>query len=550
MRGWFFADLDDRQVDLLQRNNLIFSALTIGEQEGCVVGADNLDAALNVLNARLTETHTTPYAGIIEAVIAEKGVPEEQAALPLPEPKKAEPEYKVGVCCWSGDGNQDDFVRAAQEILLPVVKKNIQLHVPRDMAPPGKSDQFHIHLSSCYENSSRRACPAKVFGIDMKYFFGLNVWTASGRGIAIGDNDFDVAELVGNDLYIHYYICQRRTENDILIFRRILEETAAWLALSPEELEAKKRAVKHTQSRRKYIALCVKRMEARISLLQSEIGTLTITLNQGHSNLVGSIRECAYNKLILDSLTAALEGSFLYAHADFLLKLEDVVSEISGKRAEKTIEDRKEIWLSNIRNFFRDRVGIYRRCCVESNKDVIKYQGIIADTAKNLSAAKVQLAAMEGRVVADDEQYGLEFDKLASLPKVRDIAVANDFINVFTETLFCKNPQTGKTYEIGQFRIQLPVDGNTTNLRWHNETRRVNAYSEKMHAPHVFPDGHACLGNASQAVAELTAAYEFAALAMLAIQFVETVNLNDAAGKHLDKWPVVEEPAKKQDGNP
>ena len=59
-----------------------------------------------------------------------------------------------------------------------------------------------------------------------------------------------------------------------------------------------------------------------------------------------------------------------------------------------------------------------------------------------------------------------------------------------------------------------------------------------MHAPHVFHNGRPCLGNMTEVIPELVANYEFAALAMVAIQFIESVNVNDSAGMHINKWPV------------
>ena len=68
-----------------------------------------------------------------------------------------------------------------------------------------------------------------------------------------------------------------------------------------------------------------------------------------------------------------------------------------------------------------------------------------------------------------------------------------------------------------------------------------------MHAPHVFKEGKACLGNAEQVLPDLIAKYQFSIIAMYAIQFIESVNVEDSAGSRITQWPVVEKPKDERD---
>jgi hypothetical protein len=66
----------------------------------------------------------------------------------------------------------------------------------------------------------------------------------------------------------------------------------------------------------------------------------------------------------------------------------------------------------------------------------------------------------------------------------------------------------------------------------------VDGFEEDMNAPHVYSDGHACLGNVEDLFPELIAKRDFASALQLAIVFIESVNVNDSAGKKIDHWPV------------
>jgi hypothetical protein len=148
-----------------------------------------------------------------------------------------------------------------------------------------------------------------------------------------------------------------------------------------------------------------------------------------------------------------------------------------------------------------------------------------------------QIREINSRQATALEKFGMEFDALRSIPKVKDVYVFGNTISVFTNLLLCRNPNTGSMREIGEMRIDLYIDGTQNGMRIFNLTRQVNAYEEGMQAPHVFPDGKPCLGSLKEVVPQLIGQHEFSTLAQLAISFVESVNLDDRAGEHINRWP-------------
>jgi len=136
----------------------------------------------------------------------------------------------------------------------------------------------------------------------------------------------------------------------------------------------------------------------------------------------------------------------------------------------------------------------------------------------------------------EGEKFGNEFDGLLRVPKVHRVVVVDYRVEVYTDTIYCRDPRTKILHELGKFRICVDVFGG--DVKWFNLTRRINGHKKNMHAPHVFDEGEACLGSAAETLAELLSNFEISATVMYAIQFLESVNVDDDSGRHVDRWPT------------
>ena len=181
------------------------------------------------------------------------------------------------------------------------------------------------------------------------------------------------------------------------------------------------------------------------------------------------------------------------------------------------------------------------RAIVDGEKKVKRLQQELVVAIRELQGSAKKLEQLKAANGGMDATYGAEFDKLHTIKKIKFVEVANGTVSVFTDVIYCVNPNTNRRHEIGAFRIDINVGGQNDCVRWFNLTRKVNGYKPDMNAPHVFTNGEACFGNSAEVFAELVANYEFAAAAMVAIQFVESVNIHDSAGQYIDRWPIAEE---------
>ncbi len=136
------------------------------------------------------------------------------------------------------------------------------------------------------------------------------------------------------------------------------------------------------------------------------------------------------------------------------------------------------------------------------------------------------------------ENCGREFDSLLRNIKIKKIAIEDQVLRVYTHCLFCKDPRTGKTHELGRFEIRIDQED---GISFFNLTRRVCGMESGMQAPHVFSGGNACWGNAEELVQELLQKGEFEALIAYCIQYLESVNVEDSAGQYINCWPEVQQ---------
>jgi hypothetical protein len=163
-------------------------------------------------------------------------------------------------------------------------------------------------------------------------------------------------------------------------------------------------------------------------------------------------------------------------------------------------------------------------------------QDKLSQLMKAASIAQQDLYRAEAR---PGEEFGREFDTLLKIPKVTDVKVTRDHIVFSTETLNCLDPRDKVLHRIGAFDIHIPLN-QTAAVVWQNKTQHIDGGQKGMSAPHVNAEGNACLGNTKDIFPLLIAKREFAAAIEVAIAFIESVNVTDVWGKHINRWPIAD----------
>jgi hypothetical protein len=206
------------------------------------------------------------------------------------------------------------------------------------------------------------------------------------------------------------------------------------------------------------------------------------------------------------------------------------------ERRKTELERTKAAWIDECSKRFERTLRGTKEAIQKSESLIQEYQRKLVEEIRRLNGQRRKLEQLKRTRPEAEKRYSKEFDKLLEVPHVTRVAVESGKINVFTDTLYIEHDS--KRYEMGKYRIEIYTDGGNGGVRMYNLTRRVDGYNSEMHHPHVFPDGRPCLGNIQEAIPQLLGEYEYAVVTILCMQYLQSVNVNDDAGKYIEKWPL------------
>lgn len=157
-------------------------------------------------------------------------------------------------------------------------------------------------------------------------------------------------------------------------------------------------------------------------------------------------------------------------------------------------------------------------------------------------AQRVLLEPREERRESPEERFGLEFDKILAMPKVKSIEITDRTIIVYTKPLIALDDRTSRRHRIGEIEITISIGQTNADYLKRAITYRNLSHPDGMGgmiAPHVSKSAGPCYGNVTKGVLKLVNNYDYAALIMLLINFLESAKTNDAYGRHVSDFPVV-----------
>ena len=506
----------------------------------------------------------------------------------------------VGSLKWydlSGRWKRRRLAGLIDEVLMPVVKKDIVVHLRRgNTANPATDGKFHLHLFSTPANvAGGITMPERLMGAPVGR--GTTAYGASGTGVPLIEplTNFAVGELVDNNLYVHLDLVQAGFRAKVGLLHRILQQVegeitadqflADLIASVKAENEAAgeegqgqfrvegegitgRRLVVLSSLVREILSPVVKSdviirdcngLNAtpvndgnfRIFLYSSPIGAPCLTAPEsvwGHRMLKRetAFAPSAHGMPVIDDngfIVGEIVGRNLYLHMHYV---HFGAKQESALAAKLLLEVRKEVQDA----VDADNVAINRKVSdhyVQECTRQFNHGKVRKVSAADLTAAQATFNEhLRGAIreqfdmlrlqAAPAEEIGREFDDLTQLANVNGVRVEGDQIIVSTDTLYCVNPNTRVRHEIGAFDITIHISA--CIVKWNNKTRKVAGGSGHMNAPHVDPNGNACLGNTKDLFPQLIQKREFASVIQLAIAFVESVNVGDNWGAYIVNWPV------------
>jgi len=198
---------------------------------------------------------------------------------------------------------------------------------------------------------------------------------------------------------------------------------------------------------------------------------------------------------------------------------------------------------------FSDSIAKSRESLIKNDIDRLsRLENDIRTYKTNLKTLYDQ-ANQKRRIIETEQKYNGNIGKtisddlnlMLSNKKIKDVFIKGNKATVYTYPLFIHNGSA--TYYGGNYRIE--IDMHNSNIRFFGDNPRSSYWTDHDPHPHVNGNtGEACLGNISATIAELCSQFQLYPLSLMCIDFLESVNTSDAAGKHVVEWDLVDKEGK------
>ena len=178
-------------------------------------------------------------------------------------------------------------------------------------------------------------------------------------------------------------------------------------------------------------------------------------------------------------------------------------------------------------------IGKLQKELFEKSKMYRQYHEIIDNFDKEKHAKKVEEDSMRN------------FEEVMSLPQINSVFVKENKIHVYTNDIYTTDPRSNKIHELGTYHIQLGMasseyDPSNSVVIKNTKHRVVGFNNNYAEAPHIFDGGKMCHGNLVNSIVEHYKERDLYGIVMDLIIFLESVNVDDSAGRTIDQWPVVD----------
>lgn len=191
---------------------------------------------------------------------------------------------------------------------------------------------------------------------------------------------------------------------------------------------------------------------------------------------------------------------------------------------------------------------------------VVEYRKKFIDASKEEEELTETILNWETKFKEVKEQIAKRINTIFSFPQINRVEFANGKLLVFTEEITVNltddfvrseghDPEDyAGEYLMGRYKITIDMARKSVKYKNLDRTRHGALSSESQH-PHIGEPNNPCLGNAGHAYAMAFKAGDIAGVTLIAINYLESVNLNDSAGEKIGNWPKKQEDGSWRDNN-
>ena len=287
-----------------QRAHLTYSGMAISDPSGHIAAelhGNNL-IIFHFINSSGDKTEADIFEKILQAAAAALTAPPEAGTRTL---------YQLmSAVRTDGEGNVKLFMKSTALTLVQNYDKvkTVTLHghggVVELASYQDKEGEFHIFFTSGCVNGGKRKSPEKIFDIDV--VCRNEAWPISTDGVPIADEktDYDVAEIMGNNLFICHHLDHDASSPAIRLYEWILDEALKQWQKPLEQLAAEKAERdhrRHAKNREAYVGLCEAKIKERVAAAQKQAANLRASAGQWYAQCIEQMREA-------DDLAARAQG--------------------------------------------------------------------------------------------------------------------------------------------------------------------------------------------------------------------------------------------------
>lgn len=198
-------------------------------------------------------------------------------------------------------------------------------------------------------------------------------------------------------------------------------------------------------------------------------------------------------------------------------------------------------------NCLKERMIRQRKQQIEQDREQAeRYENLINDYKRKIKQMYDSLVHLRNLIEVQEKSLQdvnskliADLDLIAKHPKVSDLHIKDGKFIVYVPNVYAYDDDDNRYY-IGNFRIEINLDD--ADIRFFGDNPRRSYWTSHDPHPHVNgEDGIACLGNVSSTIAELASRSEIYALTLVCIDFLESVNTQDPAGRNITNWDMVDE---------
>lgn len=193
----------------------------------------------------------------------------------------------------------------------------------------------------------------------------------------------------------------------------------------------------------------------------------------------------------------------------------------------------------------------YEKEITELKEEVLRYDRQVKNGLEHVKDYSERKRRSITRLVAykkknkEEKDFTSDIESILSHPTVinmevdmengyKDVFIYTDYIDIYDES--------GNRFKGNKYKIKF--DFNNMSVRFFGEDEEYNresCWGENCPHPHVSDEGNPCLGDAGSMIAMNMNEYELYASYIIALNFLQQVNVNDGAGEYIYNWDCVDE---------